>query len=195
MTWLKSGGQDMNMDNDFPSLETARLFLRPMSTLDLEFVFRHFSDPDVNRYLLDEEPVTTLEQAQDIIDFYSSPEGKPYNRWVIIRKNDMRAVGTCGYHQWQKVHHRAEVGYDLEKNSWRQGIMTEALRVMLQYGFDHMDLNRVEALVYQENDASVRLLERLGFQKEGLLRQSFRQGDTYYDHWLLSLLKMEWTPR
>jgi len=185
----------MNMSNDFPSLETERLLLRPLSTLDLEFVFRHFSDPDVTRYLLDEEPVTTREQAQSIIDFYSSPASQPYNRWVIIRKSDMRPVGTCGYHQWQKAHQRAEIGYDLEKASWRQGIMTEALQTMLQYGFEHMDLNRVEALVYVENEASIRLLERLGFQKEGLLRQSFRQGDTYYDHWLLSLLKAEWTSR
>jgi len=182
----------MNMGSDFPSLETERLVLRPLTSLDLEFVFRHFSDPDVNRYLLDEEPVATLEQAQEIVDFYSPPEGKPYNRWVIVRKSDLRAIGTCGYHQWQKVHQRAEIGYDLEKASWKQGIMTEALRALLQFGFDHMELNRVEALVYVENEASVRLLERLGFQKEGLLRQYFRRGAMYYDHWLLSLLKAEW---
>lgn len=181
------------MNNDFPSLETERLLLRPLSTVDLEFVFRHFSDPAVNRYLLDEEPVRTREQAQSIIDFYSSPATQPYNRWVIVRKADMQPIGTCGYHQWQKVHQRAEIGYDLEKASWGQGIMTEALRTMLRYGFEQMDLNRVEALVYVENDASIRLLERLGFQKEGLLRQSFRQGHTYYHHWLLSLLKAEWT--
>jgi ribosomal-protein-alanine N-acetyltransferase len=90
------------------------------------------------------------------------------------------------------VHQRAEIGYDLEKASWKQGIMTEALRAMLQYGFGQMGLNRVEALVYVENEASIHLLERLGFQKEGLLRQYFRRGDTHYDHWLLSLLKAEW---
>jgi len=183
------------MSNDFPSLETERLFLRPLTDLDLEFVFRHFSDPDVNRYLLDEEPVTTREQAQEIIDFYLAPGDKPYNRWVIVRKNDMRAVGTCGYHQWQRVHQRAEIGYDLEKASWKQGIMTETLRAMLQYGFEQMKLNRVEALVYVENEASVRLLGRLGFQKEGLLREYCRRCDAYYDHWLRSLLKAEWKSR
>jgi ribosomal-protein-alanine N-acetyltransferase len=183
----------MNMGNELPSLKTERLILRPLSLLDLEFVFHHFSDPEVNRYLLDEEPVTTREQAQAIIDFYSLPERKSYNRWVILKKTDARAIGTCGYHQWQVVHHRAEIGYDLEKASWQQGIMTEALRAMLSYGFERMGLNRVEALVYIENDASIRLLERLGFQKEGLLRQYFRREDTYYDHWLLSLLKVEWT--
>lgn len=183
----------MNTGSELPSLETERLLLRPLSMLDLEFVFRHFSDPEVNRYLLDEEPVTTLEQAQSIIDFYSLPGRKSYNRWVIVRKSDALAIGTCGYHQWQAMHRRAEIGYDLEKDSWKQGIMTEALLAMLSYGFEQMGLNRVEALVYIENDASIRLLERLGFQKEGLLRQYFRRDETYYDHWLLSLLKAEWT--
>lgn len=177
---------------ELPSLETERLLLRPLSRHDLEFVFRHFSDPEVNRYLLDEEPVTTREQAQAIIDFYSLPGRKSYNRWVIVRKVDARPVGTCGYHQWQTTHQRAEIGYDLEKASWRQGIMSEALGAMLPYGFEKMRLHRVEALVYTENDASIRLLERLGFQKEGILRQYFRRGENYYDHWLLSLLKADW---
>ena len=70
--------------------------------------------------------------------------------------------------------------------------MTEALRAALQHGFEKMELNRIEAIVYPENTASLRLLERLGFQQEGLLCQSFRQGDKYYDHLLLSLLQDEW---
>jgi ribosomal-protein-alanine N-acetyltransferase len=183
----------MSISSELPSLETERLLLRPLSMLDLEFVFRHFSDPEVNRYLLDEEPVTTREQAQSIIDFYSLPGRKSYNRWVIVRKTDARPIGTCGYHQWQSAQRRAEIGYDLEKASWRQGIMTEALHAMLRYGFEQMGLNRVEALVYVENHASIRLLERLGFKKEGLLRQYFRRDDTYFDHWLLSLLRADWT--
>ena len=185
----------MNQSNDFPPLETERLCLRPLTGNDLEFIYRHFSDPDINRYLLDDEPVTTREQAQAIIDFYLSPPDKPYNRWVITCKPDAHPIGTCGYHKWQKRHHLAEIGYDLGKVSWRQGYMTEALRAALQFGFETMDLNRVEALVYPENEASIRLLERLGFQKEGLLRQSIYQGGVYYDHWLLSLLKAEWSAK
>ena len=180
------------MNDAFPNLETDRLLLRPLASNDLEFVLRHFSDPEVNRYLFDDDPVTTREAAQAILDFYVPPAGKPYNRWVITQKADARAIGTCGYHKWQKRHHCAEIGYDLAKASWRQGYMTEALRAILQYGFTRMDLNRVEAMVYPENEASMRMLERLGFRKDGLLRQSVRQGEAYYDHWLLSLLKAEW---
>jgi len=176
------------MNNEFQSLETERLILRPLTNLDLEFVFRHFSDPDVNRFLLDEEPVTTREQAQAIIDFYSTPEGKLYNRWAIVRNTDRRAIGTCGFHQWQSVHHRAEIGYDLEKASWKQGIMTEALRVMLQYGFEYMELNRVEALVYPENEASVRLLERV-YPKQPMRPGQIERVEFDYDrHGTINLL-------
>lgn len=175
-----------------PSLETSRLLLRPLSADDVDFVFEHFADPDVNRYLLDEESLTTHAQAQAIVDFYLAPGTKSYNRWIIVRKLDQLPIGTCGFHRWHAAHHRSELGYDLAKSSWKQGVMTEALSVVLQYGFEHMQLNRIEAFVYPDNDASIRLLERLGFCKEGLLRQCFRQGSVYYDHWLMALLKSDW---
>jgi len=176
----------------FPALETSRLLLRPLNADDLDFVFQHFSDPVVCRYLLDEEPITTPEQAQAIIDFYLAPGTKPYNRWLIVRKLDQLPIGTCGFHRWQKAHQRAEIGYDLAYSAWKQGIMTEALNTVIQFGFDQMQLNRIEALVYPDNHASARLLERLNFRKEGVLRQYFRQGGVYYDHWLMALLKSEW---
>ncbi len=181
----------MDASDDFGALETARLLLRPLAAGDLEFIFQHFSDPEVGRYLLDEDPLTTRKEAQAIVDFYVSPGPKTYNRWVIVRKLDLQAVGTCGFHRWNKAHCRAEIGYDLARPAWRQGFMTEALTAVLEYGFTQMQLHRIEALVHPENAASIRLLERLEFQKEGLLRHYFRQGDTYYDHWLLALLRTE----
>jgi ribosomal-protein-alanine N-acetyltransferase len=187
--------QTVTTGHHFPALQTERLLLRPLSGDDLDFVFQHFADPEVSRYLLDEEPLTTREQAQAIIDSYVPSAGRSRNRWVITRKSVARAIGTCGYHNWQQQHHHAEIGFDLEKASWHQGYMTEALRAALEYGFEQMGLNRVEAVVYPENDASMRVLQRLGFQTEGLLRQYCRQGGTYYDHWLLSLLKAEWSSR
>ena len=179
------------MNPYFPELETDRLILRSLMPDDLEFVFQHFSDPMVNHHLLDDDPVATRKQAQEIIDFYVPPR-KSYNRWVLTQKADKTAIGTCGFHKWDQQHHHAEIGYDLAPVHWHKGFMTEALRAALQHGFEKMELNRIEAIVYPENTASLRLLERLGFQQEGLLRQSFRQGDKYYDHLLLSLLQDEW---
>ena len=180
------------MINDFPLLETERLLLRPLTADDLDFIFHHFSDPAIYRYLVDEEPLLTRTQAQSIIEFYAETTGKSYNRWVLVLKSEERPIGTCGYHQWHKSHYRAEIGYDLEKASWQQGLMIEALKAVIGFGFEKMSLNRIGAMVHPENSASIRLLARVGFQKEGLLRDYYYQNGRFFDHWLLTLLKKEW---
>ena len=121
------------------------------------------------------------------------PAGKTCNRWVLVRKVDARAIGTCGFHRWDARHHSCEVGYDLEPASWGQGYMAEALSTALGFGFREMDLNRVAAIVSPENAASLRLLEKLGFVREGLMRESLCRAGVYHDHWLLSLLKGDHT--
>lgn len=99
--------------NRVPTLSTARLTLRQMDLDDLDFAYRHFSDPQVSRYLVDEPPVATREEAEAILRFYLEPEGKPYNRWGIALKASGGLIGTVGYHKWYRAHHRAEIGYDL----------------------------------------------------------------------------------
>jgi ribosomal-protein-alanine N-acetyltransferase len=182
-----------NVHNDFPSLETERLILRPLTLEDTDFVFRHFSDPAVTQYLLDEPPVTELAQAQEIIQFYLEPAGKTYNRWGLIQRSDQQLIGTCGYHKWDRRYFRAEIGYDLSPDFWGQGYMAEALRAIIQNGFEHMGLNRIDALVYIENNRSCRLLQRLGFKQEGILRDYFCLDAKFYDHYLLALLHREWS--
>jgi ribosomal-protein-alanine N-acetyltransferase len=176
----------------FPPLETERLLLRPLAARDLDFVFRHFSDPAIYRYLVDEEPVATRADAQAIIDFYAASDGKAYNRWVLVLKSTARPIGTCGYHQWRRAHQRAEIGYDLAQAFWRQGLMREALHAVIRFGFQRMAFHRIGALVHPENQASLRLLATLGFQKEGLLRDYYYQNGRFHDHWLLTLLRHEW---
>ena len=183
----------MNAGNapHFPTLQTDRLTLRQLTMEDIEFIFQHFHDPRVTQYLMDEPPVADYAQAQAIIDFYLEPEGKTHNRWGIVRKGDQRLIGTCGYHKWVKAHCRAEIGYDLAPDCWGQGYMTEALRAAIQHGFEHMGLNRIDALVYTHNDRSIRLLQRLGFRHEGLLRDYFCLDGVFYDHDLFALLRRE----
>lgn len=173
-------------------LETERLYLRPLTLADTDFVFQHFSDLAVTQYLMDEPPVTEYDQAQAIVQFYQDPAGKNHNRWVLIRKADQQLIGTCGYHKWEKRYCRAEIGYDLAPAAWGQGYMTEALRIVIQHGFARMGLNRIEALVYVANERSLRLLQRLGFKPEGILRDYFCLDGKFYDHTLLALLQREW---
>ena len=182
----------MSAKNNFPPSETERLILRPLTQNDLDFIFRHFSDPQVNQYLLDEPPITDLAGAQEIVNFYVDGVGKPYNRWVLERKSDGQPLGTCGFHKWDQRYFRAEIGYDLSPEFWRQGYMSEALQAAIQNGFTQMGLNRIEALVYVENQASLKLLGKLGFKREGILRDYFCMNGIFYDHVFLSLLRSEW---
>ena len=80
-------------------------------------------------------------------------------------------IGTCGYNIWVRPAHRSLLGYDLNRSHWGQGLMGEALTAILDFGFGAMQLNRVEALTFPQNTASKRLLTKLGFKKEGLLRE------------------------
>jgi ribosomal-protein-alanine N-acetyltransferase len=180
------------ISNDFPPLETERLILRQLTLDDADFVFRHFSDPMVCQYLMDEPPLTEFAQAQRIIQFYLEPQGKTYNRWGLIRKTDHQLIGTCGFHHWEKQYFRSEIGYDLTPDAWGKGYMTEALRAVVQNGFERMGLNRIDALVSIENDPSVKLLQKLGFKQEGVLRDYFCLDGKFYDHYLLALLQREW---
>lgn len=177
--------------DQFPQLDTERLILRPLAPADVEFVYHHFSDPDTTRYLHDEEPIKTRQQARAIVDFYTEPGVHPYNRWVIVSKSDNMPIGTCGYHNWRKRHFCAEIGYDLAKAYWNQGFMTEALAEAIDFGFGSMKLNRIEALVHPHNLASIRLLEKLGFQNEGILRDYYFQGEMFHDSLRFSLLRRE----
>ncbi len=184
----------MTADDHQPVLRTDRLILRPIAAADVDFVTRHFGDPAVHRYLVDSEPVSTLEQARSIVDFYTSDSSATRLRWVITRATDGEPIGTCGFHLRSFEHRRAEIGYDLAPPWWGQGMMSEALRAALDHGFGEMGLHRVAACIHPDNVASLRLAERLGFIREGIARDLFFDGSTYHDHWMLSLLAGEISP-
>jgi ribosomal-protein-alanine N-acetyltransferase len=174
------------------TLDTPRLCLRPLEMNDADFIFQHFSDPQVAQYLLDEAPLTSRDQALELIEFYQRPAESNYNRWGVLHKADGKLIGTCGFHRWDTRRHHAEIGYDLSPNYWGKGLMVEAVRAALNYGFGRLALNRVEALVYVRNPQSARVLEKLGFTREGVLREYFYLNQQYYDHAIYSLLRREW---
>lgn len=177
----------------FPALSTRRLLLRPIAREDTAFVVRHFLNPLVQRYLLDEEPLTSSLEAAAIVDFYLERPDAPYNRWVVIRSDDGEPIGTCGFHKWSRTHCRAEIGYDLSPAFWGQGYMREAVRAMLQHGFSKLGMHRIEAIVALANTPSANLLRRLGFQQEGVLRAYYRRGGAFHDHQLFACLHSDLT--
>ncbi|MEI7768513.1 MAG: GNAT family protein [Chloroflexales bacterium] len=164
------------------TLHTERLTLRPISRADTSFAVRHFTDPDVYRFMLDDEPITTAAEAEAIIDFYVATPGDTYTRWVLVRRADGEPLGTCGFHRWSRQHRLAEIGYDLSPQWWGQGYMREAVGAMLRHGVAAMGLHRIEALVAVDNARSAHLLQAMGFAREGILRDSTFSGGRFHDH-------------
>ncbi len=182
----------MKKETIFPSeIETDRLILRNIIPKDIEFIYEHFSDPHVYQYLVDEEPVTSKDEASEIVKWASNLEDISYHRWLIQLKKNDEPIGTCGFHKWDRQNNRIEIGYDLTKSYWRKGITFEALDIMMQLGFERMNLNRIEAFVHLENIASYNLLNKLGFHLEGIVRDKHLFRGQYYDHYCFSLLKSD----
>lgn len=173
----------------FPTLETERLILREITKEDREGIFAYFSNDDVTRYY-GQETLQNLKQAEDIIGlFRKNYHDKRGIRWAIERKEDKGIIGTIGFNAWLPKHKRAEIGYELHPNHWRKGYISEAVLAVLAYGFDVMELTRVGAIVFKENEASQNLLTKIGFQEEGTLKKYMYQNGVAHDTYVYSLLK------
>lgn len=171
----------------FPILHTQRLDLIEIRQEHLSDIFKLFGDENVTRYynLL---PFQTEQDGQKLVDWFSSRfhEGLGI-RWGIALKGNPHIIGTIGFNNYTK-HHRANVGYDLQTAYWNNGYVTEALQAVIAYGFNVLEVNRIEAEVMQGNIASEKVLEKLGFQHEGILREWMLWNGRYYDMTMLSLL-------
>lgn len=176
----------------FPTLESTRLILREIVEDDAAAVFAIRSDINVTRHNTG-TPYTEIQQARALIRDMSWNFGSPNElRWGIALKNDPDwLIGMCGYNYWIRQDQRASLGYDLAYAHWGQGVMPEALRAIIGFGFQHMELHRVEADVSADNPNSVRVLEKLGFQFEGRLREQYRDDTGFHDLLLYSLLRHE----
>ena len=152
-----------------------------------------FSDREVMQYY-DCEALSSMDEAHSLIQRYSDWFEKQNGfRWGITLKTEANAiVGTCGLFAWHKSARIATLGYELSRAYWRRGIMSEAVRELLVYGYRDLNLNRIRATVVTDNVASARLLERLSFKKEGILRQSQFLNGKYDDLAAYALLREEW---
>ena len=176
----------------FPRLRTQNLLLRDLVPGDAEALLRIFSDSQVTRYY-DLDTFRTIAEARELIERFTKRFLNQVGiRWGIARKETPDTlIGTCGYNIWLPSSHRAIIGYDLARDHWKQGIMSEALKRVLDFGFGTMELNRIEALVFAKNLPSHRLLKKLGFQREGVLREYEFVKEKFVDLTMYSLLRRE----
>lgn len=164
-----------------------------MQLSDSEALFRILADDQVTQYY-DDETFGDITQANDQIEAWESGyKTRRCIRWGITRKDDPSLIGSCGYYGFHTWHMRAGIGYELARPFWRKGIMVEALSAIISLGFKEMGLNRIEAVVMPENVPSIKLLEKLGFSNEGVLKEYENWGRKgFRDLCMLSLLRKTW---
>lgn len=182
-------------DARFPVLETGRLRLREIVEEDIRSIFLGLSDPQVIRYY--GVSYATLEATQAQMDWYRELLLERTGIWWGICRPDNPAelLGACGYNDWERRHRRAELGYWLMPEHWRRGVMRESLEAVIAYGFDAMELHRIEAVVDTENPASSGLLRGLGFAHEGVRRECEYQEGRYLSLDCFGLLSSQRTAR
>jgi RimJ/RimL family protein N-acetyltransferase len=173
-------------------LVTPRLVLRPFVESDAEALFAIFSDPAVMRYM-NSGAWASIEPAHEMIarDLRALPAGE-FVRLGLTRKDTGALIGMCNLFQFNWQCRRCEIGYCLGRAHWGHGYMHEALTALIDYGFRELDLNRIEADVDPRNVGSVKSLERLGFVREGLLRERWIVEGEVSDSGMYGLLREEW---
>ena len=171
-------------------LSTARLTLRLLREDDAEALFAIYSDPVVMRYWAS-PPWKSIEEARDLIARDQLP-GREYLRLGLERREDGRLIGQCSLFNLNQQCQRAELGYSLAQSAWGGGYAQEAVSAVLTHAFGKLNLNRVEADIDPRNTASAKLLERLGFTREGLLRERWIVDGEASDTAWYGLLARNW---
>ena len=172
----------------FPVLTTDRLRLREMTPQDLTALLKHLGNPEVVKYM-EMQAIKTREQADEWLgwmgSYFSARDGL---RWGVTLKSDHTFIGSAGIHNWNRESQYAEIGYDINQHYWGNGYATEVSRALITFGINQMHLNRIEADIIAGNTASMRVLEKLGFHEEGILRERVYKDGKYHDIHLFGLL-------
>jgi len=177
---------------NFPSLITNRLSLRQIQPTDAEAFFTIKSDLEVTR-CYGQEPHQSIDDTRAWIQRIQALYDRREDLfWCLTLKGEGTVVGACTFWNFGPGFHCAEIGYELHRAYWRQGIMTEAISAVLTYGFTELGLHRIEANPLAGNTASKKLLLKLGFTCEGNLRQRHFFRGHFEDQLYFGLLKEEW---
>ncbi|MBR1585279.1 MAG: GNAT family N-acetyltransferase [Clostridia bacterium] len=164
-----------------PTIETDRLVLRPLRMRDADDLYAYARDPEVSRHVLwdtHKSPADSRQFLRAAIRQYR--RGLP-GSFAITLRDSGRMIGTIGF-MWVNLDHKsAEVGYSLSRDYWNRGIMTEALRAVIAFGFDTLHLNRIEAQHEIDNPASGRVMAHAGMRYEGVMRQRLMNKGRYVD--------------
>lgn len=177
---------------NFELLETQRLLLKVISAENMKFIFEKKSKEEIKKILGHRSEEDFKKEEQKHKNGYSS-YNRSFNLFLMIEKTSEKIIGRCGLHNWNREHRRAEIGYNMEDENYKKkGLMTETVQAVIDYGFNKMNLHRMEALVGRENVPSLKLMEKFQFKKEGVLREHYYRNDVFEDSVMFSRLHSEY---
>jgi len=168
------------------------VYLRPLAHKDIDPLFTIFSDPEVTRYW-STPPLPNRKAAEEFLaEVNDGFRQRVRVKWGIVRIEDDALIGTTTLFNFNLECGRAEIGYGLGRTNWGKGYMNEALKALLHHAFAVLNFRRIEADVDPRNTNSIRTLERLGFEREGFLRERWCVGGEIQDTVFFGLLRREW---
>ncbi len=172
-----------------PVLTGSRVRLRALSATDADELFALHSDQRVMRYWSFPAWTARDQAVAQIARYARERESAEFYSWAATPIDSDRLIGTCSLHDLQREHARCAIGYALHPAYQGRGLAREMLALALGFAFDVLDINRVEADIDPLNLASCRLVERVGFQREGYLRERWRVGGGVQDTAFYGLLR------
>ncbi|GAB6926164.1 GNAT family N-acetyltransferase [Paenibacillus sp. JCM 10914] len=175
----------------FPILETERTRLRPITPKDLRDIYEYCSVPEVSQYTM-WNTHQSLEDTRRFVEFVLHRYAKlKVGPWGIEHKESGTLIGTCSFIDWDNRNQKAELGYVLSNVYWNHGLMTEVIRRVIQFGFDKLQLVRIEAKCHPDNIGSFKVMEKTGMELEGRLRNYLKVKDRYEDILVYSIVKSQ----
>lgn len=174
------------------TIDTSRLCLRALTLADTDDFFAIYSDPEVMRYWSTPPLVNKAAAGKLISEIQDGFKRHELLKWGIALRNDEHVIGSLTLFHPDFTHRRVEIGYALGRAYWGKGYMREALTAVIDYAFNTLNFHRIEADVDPRNAASVRALERLGFQREGYLRERWQVNGEIQDALFFGLLRPDW---
>lgn len=156
----------------FQQIETDRLIIRKLSMADVCDCFAITSDSRVLKMMVALPLHKTLKDTEEyLFQIVTNYEQDKNEWWAVVEKESNRVIGFCGFVEYKPHFRRVELGYMFAYDYWGKGYATEASKALIDYGFNMMNLNRIEATVDPENNASIKILEKLGMHYEGLMHK------------------------
>ena len=172
----------------FPNLETERLLLRRVNPTDIKEIFALRSNPQTMQYI----PRPLLKTDEDALEHIARIDTKIETNdginWAITLKDNPKLIGVIGHYRIKPEHYRAEIGYMLLPEYHGKGIVSEAVKEAVNYGFQVMKLHSIEAIIDPDNHASAKVLEKNGFIKEAHLKENEFFDGRFLDSVIYSIL-------